>query len=167
VTLTKLAVFAFAAAFTAASVPAIAQQKPDATPASVASTTAITTTSSKPEADDTGDLIAAANTAAAANAKPAPSQMVAINKGVIEPTQKARKKAREFGFHEEIYDGKTFFCKDDATLGTRVPTKKCMDAMGFEDYSTQLEFARDTMHKDVCQGGGAGGLHMNPCGGVQ
>jgi hypothetical protein len=156
-TFTKLAVFAFASAFAAATVPAIAQQQPNATSAPAAAS------SSKADADDTGDLIAAANAAAATNAKAPPSQMVAINKGVVEPTQIARKKAREFGFHEEIYAGKTFFCKDDATVGTRLPTKKCMDAIGFEDYSIQLEYARDTMHKDVCQGGKA---TAGPCGGI-
>jgi hypothetical protein len=160
VTLTKLAVFALACSFAAATTPAIAQQKAEATPAPAAATS-----TPKPDADDTGDLIAAANAAAAANAKAPPSQMVAINNGVVEPTQMARKKALEFGYHEEIYAGKTFFCKEDATVGTRLPTKKCMDAVGFEDYSIQLQFARDTMGKSACNTGGKNPL--GPCGGLQ
>jgi hypothetical protein len=81
------------------------------------------------------------------------------------PTAVASKKANDFGFHAEIYSGKTFFCKDDATLGTRLKSKKCIDGDQFEDYAIQLQIARDTMRKDVCQGGKAS-LTPTPCGGL-
>ena len=81
------------------------------------------------------------------------------------PTAVARKKANDFGFHAEIYSGRTYFCKDDATLGTRLKSKKCIDADQFEDYAIQLQIARDTMRKDVCQGGRAS-LNASPCGGI-
>ena len=59
------------------------------------------------------------------------------------------------------HPGKTMFCRDDATLGTRLVSKKCMGADQFEDYAVQLQIARDLMkQKATCQGGGL-------CGGIQ
>jgi zona occludens toxin (predicted ATPase) len=111
------------------------------------------------DADDTAALIAKANAAAAANAKAAETP-AAAPKTENEPTADARKKAQVYGFHAEIYNGKMMFCKDDATLGTRLASKKCMDTSQFEDYAVQLQIARDLMkQKATCQGGGlCGGL---------
>jgi hypothetical protein len=116
------------------------------------------------DASDPSALLATANAAAAANAKAAE---IPPNARVVdhEPTAAARRKAADYGFHSEMYDGKTFFCKDDATLGTRLISKKCIDPDNFEDYAIQLQIARDTMRKDVCQGGKAG-LTPSPCGGI-
>jgi hypothetical protein len=112
------------------------------------------------DADDTAALIAKANAAAAANAKAAGSPSTAP-KPKNEPTADARRKALQYGFHAEIYSGKTMFCRDDATLGTRLASKKCMDASQFEDYGVQLQIARDLIKsKSQCQGGSL-------CGGMQ
>ena len=64
----------------------------------------------------------------------------------IGATPEAIKKARDFGFHAEVFSGKTFFCREDATVGTRLTSKRCIDAMQFEDYAVQLQIARDTMY---------------------
>jgi hypothetical protein len=130
-----------------------------------AGTPASTTAAEDADAPDPSALIAKANAAAAATAK---AVEIPPNTRVVdhEPTAAARKKAADFGFHSEMYSGKTFFCKDDATLGTRLPTKKCIDPDNFEDYAIQLQIARDTMRKDICQGGKAT-LNQGACGGLQ
>jgi hypothetical protein len=143
----------------AASAPgAFAQQAPQPPPAST--TPAATTDSS--EADQTAALIAKANAVAAANAN-ALAASTTTNRSLtkIPASPEARKKAGEFGFQAEVYNGNTLFCKEDAALGTRIKSKRCMSAYEFEDYSVQLKIARDLMkQKGQCQGG-------DICGGLQ
>ena len=157
-TFSKLAVFVIAGVFAAASAAVSAQQNPDSTPAATAATP------QAGDADQAAALIAQANAQAAANAKAAataPAQPATP----IEPSPAARKKAQNYGFHAEIYDGKTMFCRDDAALGTRLVSKRCMDADQFEDYAVQLQIARDLMKdKGACQGGKSLG---GACGGLQ
>jgi hypothetical protein len=115
------------------------------------------------EAEETAALIAKANAAAAANAKLAATGVAAPATKEM-PSPQAQKKAREYGFHAEVYNGKTMFCRDDATLGTRLASKRCMDALSFEDYAVQLKIARDLMQsKTQCQGGKVLG---GACGGI-
>jgi hypothetical protein len=141
--------------------PAFAQQAPDSasanTPPTAAAATAMASASTSNDADETAALIAKASAAANANARPVvPSAPIAINL----PSAGARKKASEFGFHAEIINRKTMFCKEDAALGTRLKSKRCMSAYEFEDYSVQLKIARDLLRtKTQCQGG-------DICGGI-
>jgi ABC-type transport system substrate-binding protein len=168
VTFSKLAIFVITAALASAGAQAAAQQNPDSTrtPSGASTSNPSTTSAAAPasEADDPATLIAKANAAAAATAK---AVEIPPNTAVVahEPTAAARKKAADFGFHSEMYSGKTFFCKDDATVGTRIASKKCIDPDNFEDYAIQMQIARDTMPKDVCQGGKES-LNANPCGGM-
>jgi hypothetical protein len=116
------------------------------------------------EAEDAAALIAKANAVAAANANLAATEIAAPATKTM-PSPQAQKKAREYGFHAEVYSGKTFFCRDDATVGTRLPSKWCLDAMEFEDYAVQLKIARDLMKsKATCN---AGKVPLAPCGGLQ
>jgi hypothetical protein len=132
----------------AAAASAASQQPLDSTPPA-----ATATTGQSSEADEAAALIAKANAAAAANTKLAETT-VARSGTKIEPTPQARKKASEYGFHAEIYDGKTMFCRDDAYVGTRIKSKLCMDSNQFEDYAVQLKIARDMMkEKGQCTGG--------------
>jgi hypothetical protein len=152
-TFSKLAVFVIGGVIAAASVAVSAQQSRDSTPAATAATPQAS------DADQAAALITQANADAAANAKAvatAPAQPATP----VEASPAARKKARNYGFHTEIYNGKTMFCRDDATLGTRLVSKRCMDADQCEDYAVQLQIARDLMkQKANCQGGGiCGGL---------
>jgi hypothetical protein len=171
------------AAFAATTAFGYVQQAPDSAPvsATAASTTPASSapaTSTEPaataaaasgpasEADETAALIAKANAAATANAKAAETA-ARTPATKIEPSAEARKKAMEYGFHAEIYDGKTMFCKQDAALGSRLTSKRCMGAVQFEDYSVQLKIARDMMQsKTACQGGKAG-VMGSVCGGLQ
>jgi hypothetical protein len=179
VTYSKFAVLMIAA-FAATTASGYVQQAPDSAPvsATAASTTpassapaastepaATAAAASGPasEADETAALIAKANAAATANAKAAETA-ARTPATKIEPSAEARKKASEFGFHAEIFDGKTMFCKQDAALGSRLTSKRCMGAIQFEDYSVQLKIARDMMQsKTACQGGKVLG---GPCGGL-
>jgi hypothetical protein len=163
-------VFLIIAAIAATAAFAYAQQAPEPTPASTApagtapATAATAAPGSTSEADETAALIAKANAAAAADAKAAEPAARTASATKIEPSPEARKKAREFGFHAEIFDGKTMFCKQDAALGTRIKSLRCMNADEFEDYAVQLKIARDLMQsKTQCQGGKVLG---GPCGGL-
>jgi hypothetical protein len=170
-TFTKLAALVIASAFAAASAPVLAQQTPDSAPSATApasapaSTPAATAATPPSEVDETAALIAKANAAAAATANTV-ENAPAAPAGRGAPTAAAAKKAKDYGFHAEIYSGKTFFCRDDATVGTRIKDKRCIDANQFEDYAVQLQIARDTMKKDVCQGGNTG-MVGTACGGLK
>jgi hypothetical protein len=176
VSYSKIAVL-IVAVITATTASGYPREVPDSTSATPASTapastapastapaaTAAATAGAASEADETAALIAKAN-AAAANAKAAETATRTPSATKIEPSAEARKKASEFGFHAEIYDGKTMFCKQDAALGSRLTSKRCMGAIQFEDYSVQLKIARDMMQsKTACQGGKVLG---GPCGGL-
>ncbi|HEV7357836.1 MAG TPA: hypothetical protein VGN99_07555 [Steroidobacteraceae bacterium] len=147
-TFSKLAVFVIAGMVAAASAPVLAaQQNPDSTPAATAAIP------QAGDADQAAALVAQANAAAAANARAA-QIAPAAPPTKIEPSPAARKKAMNYGFHAEIYDAKTMFCRDDATLGTRLVSKKCMSADEFEDYGLQLKIVRDMLRqKGYCTGG--------------
>ncbi len=148
----KLAYLAMAGLIAFLASPVMAQQNPDSTP--ITSTATAPAAATPDNADEAAALIAKANAAAAANAKAVATTATALPTKNA-PSADARKKAQQFGFHTEIYNGKTMFCKDDATLGTRLTSKKCMDAIQFEDYAVQLQIARDLMkQKGQCQGGG-------------
>ena len=166
-TFSKLAAFVIAGTFAAVSAPVLAQQQPDSTPAATPASAATAATAATPtnEADDTAALIAKANAAAAAKAK-AVETAAATPAGKAAPTAEALRKAKDYGFHAELFSGKTFFCREDATVGTRIKNKRCIDANAFEDYAVQLQVARDTMKKDVCQGGNVGPVG-GACGGLK
>jgi hypothetical protein len=161
------------AAIAAGAPPAYALQAPEPNPTSTAPTSpaptstasaaaAAGTTGSSSEADEAAALIAQANAAAAARAAEAAAPAAPPTK--IQPSLAARKKATEYGFHAEVYDGKTMFCKQDAALGSRIKSTRCMGAYEFEDYAVQLKIARDMMQsKTQCQGGKVLG---GPCGGI-
>lgn len=163
----KHAAFVIAGMLAAASAPPVlAQQSPDTTPSVTAPASApAATAATSSEADETAALIARANAAAAAKGQ-AVGNMATAHAAKAPPTAEAVKKAREYGFHAEVFRGKAYFCREDATVGTRIKATRCIDADQFEDYAVQLQIARDTMKKDVCQGGKTGMLG-GPCGGLQ
>jgi hypothetical protein len=134
-----------------------AQQVPESASANPPS--AVTTGPSS-EADQTAALIARANAAAAANANARAASM-SNNRSLtkVEASADARKKASEFGFHAEVFNGNTMFCKEDAALGTRIKSKRCMSSFEFEDYAMQIKIAREQMQSNnQCQGGICGNV---------
>jgi len=101
------------------------------------------------ETDETAELIAKANAAAAANANARAASMTTRTLTKLEASTAARKKASEFGFSAEVYNGNTLFCKHDAALGSRIPLVRCMSADEFEEYATQLKIARDSIRNNL------------------
>ena len=151
--------FLVIAALAATAPRATPQQTPESPPATTPPAAA--TESASKEADDTAALIAKANAAAAAHANARAASMTTRTLTSTEASPTARKKAGEFGFLAEVYNGNTLFCKHDTPLGSRIPLVRCMSAYEFEEYATQLKIARDLLKsKTQCQGGGL-------CGGLQ
>jgi len=148
-------VFLVIAAIAAGAPRAAQQQTPEPAPASTPTAAATDTTASS-EADEAAALIAKANAMAVANAN-APAKLV-------EASPEARKKAREFGFRAEVYNGSTLFCRQDPVLGSRIPLPRCMTAYEFDDYAVQLKIARDMMqNKTQCN---SKGTVFSLCGGI-
>ena len=159
--------FLVIAALIAAGAPrarAAQQQSPEPAPASAV---AGDTSASSSEADEAAALIAKANAMAVANAN-ARAASTSANRSpgkLVEASPEARKKAREFGFRAEVYNGTTLFCRQDPVLGSRIPLPRCMTAYEFDDYIVQLKIARDMMqNKGACN---SKGTLMSPCGGIQ
>ena len=165
VTYPKLA-FLVIAAIAAGAPRAAQQQNPQPTTESTPTAAATGTTASSSEADEAAALIAKANAMAVANAN-ARAAGTSSNKSpakLVEASPEARKKAREFGFRAEVYNGTTLFCRQDAILGSRIPLPRCMTAYEFDDYAVQLKIAREVMQdKTSCN---SKGIPMSPCGGL-
>ena len=145
---------------------AIAQRLPEAPPATEPPPAAeVVTTGSSSDAEDAAALMAKVKAMTAANAN-ALAASTATNRSATtaEASPEARKKAREFGFQAEVYNGSTLFCKEDAALGTRIKSKRCMSAYEFEDYAVQMKIARDRLKSSsACQGPK---IMTNLCGGL-
>lgn len=62
------------------------------------------------------------------------------------------------GYHPETKNGKTMFCQETANLGTRFPTKKCLNE---EQIASVLDIQhenKDSLNKPfMCAGGGCAG----------
>jgi hypothetical protein len=159
-------VFLVIAAIAAGAPRAAQQQNPEPAPAGTPSAEATVTTTSSSEADEAAALIAKANAMAVANANARAASTV-TNKSpakLVEASPEARKKAREFGFRAEVYNGTTLFCRQDAILGSRIPLPRCMTAYEFDDYAVQLKIARDLMqNKGACN---SKGTPFSLCGGL-
>jgi hypothetical protein len=127
----------------AASGPAFAQAPPNAppnAPAAPASDTApAPTQSSAPPS-------APAATPAAAPKEPAASPTPAAPAG---PSDETLKKARLAGYHPETRKGITLYCQETANLGTRFPTKKCVDEQQLNGVADLQRQQQDDMRKPL------------------
>jgi hypothetical protein len=105
--------------------------------------------------------------AAPAAATPAPSaspsapaataSSTAASNSAATPSADTLKQARKAGYYTKVRAGQTFFCKKDATIGTRLATEKCFDE---DQLATQLELnqaQRDQLRNSSCGGSGACG----------
>lgn len=153
------------ASFASGALWAAQQQAPPESP--TANTPAAPTAASN-EAAETAALIARANAAATANADARAASMSTRTLTQAEASREARKKASEFGFRAEVYNGTTLFCKHDAALGSRIPLVRCMSALEFDEYATQMKIARDSLENNIetqCQGKfTCGGMKMGQMG---
>lgn len=129
-----------------------AQQAPDPVPASTApatqsatNTDANTPTPADAEAAATAAAIAKANAAAAAASGKSPT---------AKPTDDAAfaKKAKDFGWHPEVRQGVTAYCREAPVIGSRFTEKKCANEARLAVILEQQEFERDQLKQRGCGG---------------
>jgi hypothetical protein len=132
--------------------PAFAQQASDAAKAAPATQSEINTEANTPtpadaEAAATAAAIAKANAAAAGGKSATPK-----------PTDDAAfaKKAKDFGWHPEVRQGVTVYCREAPVIGSRFTEKKCADEARLAVILEQQEFDRDQLKQRGC-GGNCGG----------
>jgi hypothetical protein len=73
------------------------------------------------------------------------------------PSAETLKKARQAGFHPEVSNGVTLFCQKDASLGTRFPTKKCLNEAQLNSTLALRQDVRDSMQQPGACGAGCSG----------
>jgi hypothetical protein len=129
---------------------ASAQQAPDATktPATSSSTAASSSDSADAEAAATAAMIAKANAAAAAAAAHAPTK--------ITDEATLAKMAKKAGWHTEVQNGTTLYCRESADVGTRFSSKKCATPTQLAVVLEQQEYEKDQLKQRGC-GGNCGG----------
>jgi hypothetical protein len=135
------------AAATVSAAPALPQQAPDPAPAATATTNQ---SSEAAEAAATAAAIAKANAAAAAAA--------GGKSAAAKPNDDAAiaKKAKEFGWHSEVRQGVTVYCREAPVVGSRFTEKKCASGNQLAVVLEQQEFERDQLKQRGC-GGNCGG----------
>lgn len=117
--------------------PALAQAPPNAS-AGPATAPAPTQSPAAPSAP--------AATPTAAPTQPAASPAPAAPAG---PSAETLKKARLAGYHPQTRKGITLFCQETANLGTRFPTKKCVDEQQLNGIVDIQRQQRDDMRKPL------------------
>jgi hypothetical protein len=60
------------------------------------------------------------------------------------------------GYHPETKNGKTMYCQETANIGTRFPTKKCLDEQQLNGVLDIQHQQQDSMRKPINCTGGAG-----------
>jgi hypothetical protein len=57
------------------------------------------------------------------------------------------------GLHAEVHNGATQYCWEDANLGTRFPTKKCIGEDQLNDLVAQRQATQDNMRRNITNAG--------------
>jgi hypothetical protein len=57
------------------------------------------------------------------------------------------------GLHAEVHKGATQYCWEDANLGTRFPTKKCVGEDQLTDIVAQRQATQDNMRRNATNAG--------------
>ena len=63
------------------------------------------------------------------------------------PDAATLKKARDAGLKPEVRKGVTVFCWEDADIGSRFKTKKCVDESRLDDIIAQRQAQRDALNR--------------------
>ena len=93
--------------------------------------------------------------AAATSAAQAPAstpQAPPSNSAPAAPSDETLKKARAAGLRAETRKGATVYCYEDANIGTRFTTKKCVDASQLDALIVQRRATRDAALQGPMQG---------------
>lgn len=138
-----------ASAIAAAAATAVAQQASEAakTPATSSSTAASSANSDDAEAAATAAAIAKANAAAAAAAAKMPAK--------ITDEATIAKLARKAGYHTEVQNGATVYCKQTVDVGTRFSSTKCATPTQLAVVLEEQQAERDQLSGKGC--GNCGG----------
>jgi hypothetical protein len=65
------------------------------------------------------------------------------------PDEATLKRAKDVGLKPEVHNGKTMYCWEDASVGSRFPTKKCTDENGLDQIIAQREVAKQNMRQSM------------------
>jgi hypothetical protein len=97
-------------------------------------------------------VLLAVSAFACADESTVPPAATAQDKSAVAPSvtvsPELKKKARMNGMHIETANNSIMFCREDATLGTRLKSKKCVDEATFDMLLQQ----RATLHDNLRQG---------------
>jgi hypothetical protein len=156
----KILLLTLASAIASAGGTAFAQQASDATrtpatssptepsPTEPSPTAASSSDSADAEAAATAALIAKANAAAAAAAAKSPTK--------ITDEATLAKMAKKAGWHTEVQNGTTFYCRETVDVGTRFSSKKCGTLTQVAVVLEQQQYEKDQLKQRGC-GGNCGG----------
>lgn len=88
-------------------------------------------------------------------APPAPAATAAPSRpGVPDKLSKeAIRKGAAVGFQARLSKEGVLYCREDATIGTRIKSTHCFTDLEFDNYLIQLKAARDDMQRQGCTGG--------------
>jgi hypothetical protein len=151
--ISKLLPLILASAIASAGGIAFAQQASDAaktpatpssTPAAPGSTPASSSDSADAEAAATAALIAKANAAAAAATAKSPAK--------ITDEATLAKMAKKAGWHTEVQNGNTLYCRQSTDLGTRFSSKKCATWTQLAVVLEQQQYEKDQLGLHGCGG---------------
>ena len=109
-----------------ASLPLCAQQSSTSPPATSTATTTPAPADSQPPPS-----------------QPPPSQPPASNSAPAAPSDETLKRAKAAGLHAETRKGATVYCYEDANIGTRFTTKKCVDVSQLDALIAQRQADKD------------------------
>jgi hypothetical protein len=84
-----------------------------------------------------------------AAATPVEPAAPAADKAPAAPSAETLKRAKAVGLRPEVRKSGTVYCWEDATVGTRFTTKKCVDENQLDDMIAQREAQQDKMRRAV------------------
>lgn len=76
-----------------------------------------------------------------------PPQPTSSDTAAASPSPETIKKARDAGLKSEVRKGVTIFCWEDADIGTRFKTKKCVDETRLAELIEQRQAQRDQLNR--------------------
>ena len=89
----------------------------------------------------------------ASSAAPAPAASSATQSSSSstdsKPDAAMLKRAKDAGLKPETHNGKTLYCWEDASIGTRFATKKCTDDTGLSQMIAQREAQKQNMRQSM------------------
>lgn len=103
--------------------------------------------SSAPPANTSASTPAQTSTTASA------AQTTASDSASAKPSDATLKLAKSMGLHAEVHKGATQYCWEDANLGTRFPTKKCVGEDQLTDLVAQRQATQDNIRRNATNAG--------------